>query len=130
MSVLAPCRARFRRPLFLWALASLFTDLAIHDVVGATPLNERLRILMLLPLIPRALFLVALARTLQKMDELQERITLESIAIAFILTLGLVGVIDGLHSAGINYNLLRDEAGTFILLFWACGYVFSVWRYR
>jgi hypothetical protein len=130
MSAIAPCRSRFSRPLFLWALASLITEFALRYSAGATPLDHRLPILMWLPFIPRALFLVALVRTLRKMDELQERITLESIAIAFVLTLCLISVIGGLQSAGINSTSLQDEIGNFILLFWASAYVFSVRRYR
>jgi hypothetical protein len=58
------------------------------------------------------------------------RVALESIAIAFILTLLLTFVLAGLQSAEINVASLRDEVGTFMLFFWACAYLFSVSRYR
>lgn len=130
MSAVAPCRSRFSRPLFLWALAALITELALHFLFGTRPPNQRLQFLTLLPLVPIAFFLVALVRTIQRMDELQKRITLESFAIAFILTLILILAVEGLQSAGINYPALRDEVGSFMLFFWACAYVFSVRRYR
>ena len=130
MSVVSSCRPRFSRPLFLWALAGQITQLAVQFFVGATPLDQRLRFLMLLPLVPGAFFIGALVRTIQKMDELERRIILESIAVAFILTLALTFSLAGLQSAGLNYPSLRDEVGTLMLLFWACAYVFSVWRYR
>jgi len=130
MSAVVSCRPRFSRPLFLWALAGQITQLAVQFFVGATPLDQRLRFLMLLPLVPGAFFIGALVRTIQKMDELERRIILESIAVAFILTLALTFSLAGLQSAGLNYPSLRDEVGTLMLLFWACAYVFSVWRYR
>jgi len=130
MSAVVSCRPRFSRPLFLWALAGQITQLAVQFFVGATPLDQRLRFLMLLPLVPGAFFIGALVRTIQKMDELERRIILESIAVAFILTLALTFSLAGLQSAGLNYPSLRDEVGTLMLLFWACAYVFSIWRYR
>ena len=130
MSAVVSCRPRFSRPLFLWALAGQITQLAVQFFVGATPLDQRLRFLMLLPLVPGAFFIGALVRTIQKMDELERRIILESIAVAFILTLALTFSLAGLQSAGLNYPSLRDEVGSLMLLFWACAYVFSVWRYR
>src|SRR5579864_4501099 len=129
MSANAPCRPRFSRPLFLWALAGLITQLALQYFVGPTP-PDRLRFLMLLPLVPEAFFIGALVRVILKMDELQRRITLESIAIAFILTLTLTFVLAGLESAGVNSPSVRDEVGTLMLGFWAGSYIFSVLRYR
>ena len=130
MSVVGSCRPRFSRPLFFWALAGQLTQLVVRFFVGATPPGQPLRFLMLLPLVPLAFFLVALVRAILKMDELERRIALESIAIAYILTLALTFALAGLESAGINYPSLRDSVGSLMLLFWASAYVFSVWRYR
>jgi hypothetical protein len=130
MSAEASCRPRFLRPLFLWALACLLTEMAVEFFVGARPHPHALRFLMLLPLVPVALFVVSLVHTIQKMDELERRVALESIAIAFILTLLLTFVLAGLQSAEINVASLRDEVGTFMLFFWACAYLISVSRYR
>ena len=130
MSIASSCRPRFTRPLFLWALAGQITQIAVHLFVGAMPPDPRLRFLMLLPLVPEAFFIGELVRTIRKMDELERRIILESIATAFILTLALTFALAGLQSAGINYPSVRDEVGTFMLLFWASAYVFLVWRYR
>jgi len=129
MSSIASCRPRFSRPLFLWALAGQLTQLAVQFFVGGTT-DPRLRLLMLLPLVPEAFFVATLVRTIQKMEELERRIILESIAVAFILTLVLTLALAGLQSAGFNYPSLRDEVGTLMLLFWACAYVLSLWRYR
>lgn len=116
--------SRFKRPIFLWALAALITQLAVQSV------DSHLRWLMLLPLVPVAFFLAALVRTIRKMDELQQRITLESLAIAFMLTLAVAFALAGLQSAGVRDPWVRDQLGTFMLLFWSCAYVFSVRRYR
>ena len=129
MSVVASCRPRFIRPLFLWALAAQGTQIAVELFVGTSP-DPRLRFLMLLPLVPVAFFVAVLVGTIRKMDELEKRIILESIAAAFILTLVLTFALAGLHSAGLDYPSIRDEVGTFMLLFWASAYVFLTWRYR
>lgn len=110
--------------MFLWALAALITQLVVQSV------DSHLRWLMLLPLVPVAFFLAALVRTIRKMDELQQRITLESLAIAFMLSLAVAFALAGLQSAGFRDPWVRDQLGTLMLLFWACAYVFSVRRYR
>jgi hypothetical protein len=63
------------------------------------------------------------------MDELQKRICLESVFIAFMLTLVLAFVFGGLERAGI-YRPAWDSLGTPMMFFWACAYAFSSWRYR
>lgn len=130
MTATASCRPRFSRPLFLWALAGLLTQIAVELTVSGAALQSPLRFLMLLPLVPEAFFIGALARAILKMDELERRVTLESIAIAFILTLALLFVLAGLERAGMNYPSVRGEVGTLMLGFWASAYLFSTWRYR
>lgn len=130
MSLAASCRPRFSRPLFLWALAGQVTQIVVEFFVGTASPDPRMRFLMLLPLVPEAFFVAALVQTIRKMDELERRIILESIAVAFILTLVLTLALAGLHSAGLDYPSLRDSVGTLMLLFWASAYVFLVWRYR
>jgi hypothetical protein len=76
-----------------------------------------------------AFFIASLARTVQKMDEMQKRICLESAFIAFLLTLTLTFVFAGLDRAGV-YRATWDDVGTSMLFFWACAYIFSSWRYR
>lgn len=129
MSTPEPCRPPFSRPLLLWALAGMLTESAL-ELLKPTPLEPRWQLLMLLPLVPVAFFLVALGRKIGDMDELQRRITLESVAIAFILTLALTFALTGLQSGGIHIGPLPDQVGSLMLLFWACAYVFSVRRYR
>jgi hypothetical protein len=85
--------------------------------------------LALLPVLPAVFFVVALSRAVQRMDELQKRICLESAFVAFMLTLVLGFVIGGLDRAGL-YHAASDALGTPLLFFWACAYIVSVRRYR
>lgn len=119
--------SRFTRPVFLWSVAALILEL-VAQWAGRNGFPQY-RWLELLPLVPMALFLVALVRAILRMDELQQRICLESIAVAFVLTLALTLVFIGLERADI-YRVKWNELGTYMLFLWACAYVFSVWRYR
>lgn len=119
-------RSRFSRPVFLWAACALLTDLAVQWL-GKPLLAPPW--LTLLPVIPAICFVVALFRTVRKMDELQERICLESVFLAFMLTLVLTFVVAGLDRAGI-YHGKPDALGTPMMFLWACAYIFCVWRYR
>jgi hypothetical protein len=104
-------------------MCALLTESAVQSL-AKTPAW-----LTLLPVVPAMLFVFAAARAVQKMDELQKRICLESVFIAFMLTLVLAFVVSGLDQAGI-YRAKSDVLGTPMILLWACAYVFSVWRYR
>lgn len=73
--------------------------------------------------------MAALVRAIHKMDELQKRICLESVFIAFVVTLILTFVFAGLQDAGV-FRAPWDDIGSYMMLFWAGAYVFSSWRYR
>ena len=119
-------RSRFTRPVFLWSMCALLTEFAVQWF-------GRMRLvppwLTLLPVIPAVFFVAALFRAVQKMDELQKRICLESVFIAFMLTLVLAFIVSGLDRAGI-YHAKSDLLGTPMMFLWACAYIVSVWRYR
>ncbi len=120
--------SRFTRPVFLWALCAVFTQICVESLgkISAWPAAPRLT---LLPVIPAIGFVVALFRSVQKMDELQKRICLESVFIAFMLTLVLAFVVAGLDQAGI-YHAKSDVLGTPMMGLWASAYIVSAWRYR
>jgi hypothetical protein len=109
-------------------MCALLTEFAVQPP-RATATGTIPSWLGLLPVIPAIFFLVSLFRAVQQMDELQQRICLESVFIAFMLTLVLAFVVAGLDQAGI-YRAKSDALGTPMMFFWACAYVFSVWRYR
>jgi hypothetical protein len=128
-SLMTPSRfrgSRFTRPVFMWALAALITELAVDSLAlhGRAP-----RLLTLLPLLPALLFLLALVQTVRKMDEMQQRICLESVFIAFVLTLALTFVFASIERAGL-YRFQWDGLGTAMMAIWACAYLFLSWRYR
>lgn len=129
MSTLKTCRSRFTRPVFIWSVGALATEIAVNWVPDHLLHRPAPRSLALLPLIPAMLFMVALVRAIQKMDELQKRICLESVFIAFVLTLILTFVFAGLERMGIP-RVPWDDIGSWMMLLWAFAYVVSSWRYR
>ena len=113
--------------MFLWALGATLAEIAV-ELLGKTTWSVP-PWLKLLPVIPAMFFVVTLFRAVQRMDELQKRICLESVFIAFTVTLVLAFVIGGLDQAGI-YHAKADALGTPMMGLWACAYIVSVWRYR
>ncbi len=114
---------RVRRPVFVWALIALATELAVEKGLG------RGGLVALIPLLPALMFMRALVRLIQQMDELQRKICLDSVFIAFIATLTLAFVFGGLEQAGV-FQPPWSELGTMMMALWACAYVYSAWKYR
>jgi hypothetical protein len=85
--------------------------------------------LALAPLLPSLLFVLALVRMVQHMDELQKLICLESVFIAFICSLTLTFVFAALEQAG-AYRPPWDSVGEAMLALWAGAYMYSSWKYR
>lgn len=75
------------------------------------------------------LFAASAARMILKMDELQKRICVESLSIAFLLTLVLTLIFVVLEHTGLH-RPKWDDLSFYMMLLWACAYVFSAWRYR
>ena len=123
-------RSRFTRPVFLWAMAALLTALVVEWLGDRALLTAReLTIGIVASLLLMFLFAASAARMILKMDELQKRICLESLSIAFLLTLVLTLIFVGLELAGLH-RPNWDDLGSYMMLLWACAYVFSAWRYR
>jgi hypothetical protein len=127
MSALRISHSCFTRPAFLWAVAALGAELVVESHYELHPTASRL--LILLPLIPLLFFLLALVHAIWKMDELQKRICLESVFIAFTVTLALTFVFAAMERAGIH-RAPGSGIGTLMMFLWAVAYVFSAWRYR
>lgn len=111
------------RPLVLWPVLALVLELVMQRHAPVA------RWITLLPLAPMLMFVVELARTIRKMDELQQRISVVSMAVAFILTLALTLVFIGVQRAGM-WTPPWNEIGAYMLLLWGAGYLVSSWRYR
>ena len=123
--------ARVRRPVFVWALGALVLQLVVQRVVAResavpTLTHKALVVALLLPLLG---FVVALVRMVQRMDELQQRICLESVFIAFVASLILTFVFGGLEEAGV-WQPPWSAMGTVMMTTWAAGYLYSSWKYR
>jgi hypothetical protein len=129
MDSIPTCRSRFTRPVFVWAVTALGTEIVVEWLLRRGLPQATLRMVSLLPLLPAMFFMLALVRAIQRMDELQKRICLESVFSAFVLTLSLTFIFTGLDRAGI-YRTPGNDIGTFMMLIWACAYAFSAWRYR
>jgi hypothetical protein len=123
------CRSRFARPVFLWAVTGAATQIIVDWIFKHPGHYPAPRWLGLVPVPPMMFFVVALVRSVQKMDELQRRIFFESVSIAFVATLALTLVFAGLDIAGI-YRASYDDLGTPMMAIWACAYIFCSWRYR
>ena len=123
-------RSQFTHPVFLWAMAALLTALVVQWLGDRALLTARaLTIGIVASLLLMFLFAASAARMILKMDELQKRICIESLSIAFLLTLVLTGIFVGLEHTGLH-RPKWDDLGFYMMLLWACAYVFSVWRYR
>lgn len=122
---------RVWRPVVAWAIIALATELVVERLLADAPsLSARVRTTVALaPLIPSLLFMFALVRMVMHMDELQRRITLESVFIAFVSSLTLMFVFSGLEQAGV-YHPPWSEVGTVMMALWAVSYVYSAWKYR
>lgn len=123
MSFAQAIRRRLFRPLFFWPVLALILELVVQRSSLRAPWWT------LLPLLPMFGFMVAVARTIRRMDELQQRISLVSMSVAFLLSLLLTLIFIGLQRAGL-YQPHWDEFGTYMLALWACSYTALAWRYR
>jgi hypothetical protein len=114
---------RLRRPVFLYALLAMLIQIAIellHGLPGWTAL---------LPLIPMLMFVFALVRMMTQSDELQQRICMQSLSIAFPSAFVLTLVFAGLERAGLS-RPPWNEMGTYMMGLWATAYLFASRRYR
>src|SRR5256885_3033594 len=118
-------RSRFTRPVFVLAIAAPLTALVVQWLGDRALLTARaLTIGIVASLLLMFLFAVSAARMIVKMDELQKRICVESLSIAFLLTLLLTAIFVGLELAGLH-RPKWDDLGSYMMLLWACAYVFS-----
>ena len=127
MSLFSTISRRLRRPVFVWAMLALIAELAVERFGGGThpwPLS-----LTLLPIFPMLMFVVALFRSVRRMDEMQRQICLQSAYAAFLLTLLATLIFAALDRARL-YSAHWDDVGTVMMFLWGCSYVFYAGRYR
>src|SRR5690349_10866937 len=97
------------RPYVLWGVGALGTGLAVKLIFKHEELHAPAKtILGLLPVLLAILFVAAFVKDVRKLDEMRRRIHLQAAAVAFLLTVILSFVFDGLKSAGIYSATLSD----------------------
>ena len=129
-----PCSSwttRLRRPAAIWGIATLVTEVVATWIASAHPALPGIvrQALVLAPRLMLLGFLFALVRMIRRMDELQQRVALESTGIAFVGSLVLVFVFTGLGEAGV-WRPRWDLVAAAMMAIWAIGYAFSSWKYR
>ena len=123
-------RCVFARPFVLWGIAALATALTVEWIFRHEELHSPARpMLGFLPALLAVLFVVAFVKDVRKLDEMKRRIHLQAAAIAFLLTVILTFVFDGLKSAGI-YSATLADLDTATVLIWAAALIFLSLRYR
>lgn len=132
MAVLDSREPRDPRPL-LWVLSGL----TLVAVVGVSWSLDRLPIAssgrLALALIPVALWgatIMALVRTMRRLDELQRRIHLEALAIAFPSAMMLGMAVEYAQKAGFARELGVGDVWPAMFLLYVPALAFAHWRYR
>ncbi len=118
------------RPYVLWGIAALATALTVQWIFQHAELASPAKpMLSFLPTVLAILFVVAFVKDVRKLDEMRRLIHLQAAAIAFLLTVMLTFVFDGLKSAGI-YRATLSDLNTATVLIWAAALIFLSLRYR
>ena len=122
---------RSRRAPAAWGIATLVSEAAVTWMIAAQPQlpNVLRQAILLAPPVTLLGFLGALVRTVTHLDELQKRIALESVFIAFVGSLSLVFVFSGLGAVGL-WRPRWDLIAAAMMALWAAGYVYSSRKYR
>jgi hypothetical protein len=118
------------RPFVLWGIATLATALSVQWLFKHEEIHSPARqMLGFLPALLAVFFVVAFVKDVRKLDEMKRRIHLQAAAVAFLLTVILTFVFDGLKGAGI-YSATLGDLDTATVLIWAAALIFLSLRYR
>lgn len=118
------------QPFVLWGIAALATALTVNWVFKHKELHSPAKPLLgFLPALMAILFVVAFVKDVRKLDEMRRRIHLQAAAIAFLLTVILTFVFDGLENAGI-YRATLSDLNSATVLIWAAALIILSLRYR
>jgi hypothetical protein len=118
------------QPFVLWGIAALATGLTVNWIFKHEELRSPAKPLLgFLPALMAILFVVAFVKDVRKLDEMRRRIHLQAAAIAFLLTVILAFVFDGLENAGI-YRATLSDLNSATALIWAAALIILSLRYR
>lgn len=122
------------QPFVLWGIAALATALTVRWIFKHVELHSPARQLLgFLPALLGVLFVVAFVKDVRKLDEMVKRIHMQAAAIAFLLTVILTFVFDGLKDAGIYVPTGSDLSSVLFsisVFTWAVALIFLSLRYR
>ncbi len=122
--------SRLYRPLFLWWAAALAVQLAADFLLKYA--NPRPPISFLAAFLPALLWIIVIGefvRAVLKLDEFQQRLHLQAIAIACLPIAVLAVVFSALRRAEI-YRPPWELLGSLFVLALVASYGFLAWRYR
>jgi len=110
--------------------AIFFTVLLLAVYLNGDEIEQPLQVLLALaPLIPGLFFVVSVGDAITKLDDLQQKIQVEAIAIGYGITLLITMTVGLLAQAGVrqaNWLLV-----TLVMLFaWLIGKLWLRWKYR
>ena len=130
MSATCSWRSRLTRPVFLWWVVAWTAEVTVESLFKHRELRSPARPLLgFLPAPLWIFFIVAFVRAVRKMDELQQRIYLQALSVAFGLTIALALIFAGLERAGI-YRAAWSDVVSSLMFLWVIAYIFASWRYR
>lgn len=124
---------RQERISLAWALVSVVVAISCGWLLRNTQPAALVRVVLaLLPVIPSALYILAVVRSIRSMDELQRRIQLEAVTFAFVGTLILSLMYGMLQKSGFFRAWAWDWEGIWLMMFglWLVGYFAAVRRYQ
>jgi Kef-type K+ transport system membrane component KefB len=118
--------SRLTRPYVLWGIAALAAAWLFKHEELRSPARS---ILAFLPALLAIFMVVAILQDVRRLDEMARSIHLQAASAAFLLTVILTFVFDGLEGAGI-YRATRSALVTANLVIWVAALIFLSWRYR
>lgn len=121
--------SRLTQPFVLWGIAAAATSLTVEWLFKHEELPYPAKpILGFLPALLAIFFVVALVRGVRKLDEMVQRIHLQAASIAFLLTVILGFVFDGLEIR--NLHATRSDLSSALAFTWGAALIFLSLRYR
>lgn len=118
------------QPFILWGIAALATTFTVQWTFKHEELHSPAKpILGFLPSLMAILFVVAFVKAVRKLDEMRRHIQMQAAGIAFLLTVILTFLFDGLKNAEIYTATLSDIDSATILI-WMVALIFLSARYR
>jgi hypothetical protein len=118
------------QPFVLWGIAAQATAFTVQWIFKHQELHSPAKpILGFLPSLMAILFVVAFVKAVRKLDEMRRHIQMQAAGIAFLLTVILTFLFDGLKNAEIYTATLSDIDSATILI-WVVSLIFLSARYR